>query len=133
MTVNDRDTIKFSQTGDKYVEHISLALVREAIKALPNDSPLRLKLHIWLNNSREISKYDLLEVEEMLVEFAHTNPSELGLVGRIPPGFTGRIVEQEKSETCVISSITVLALAIRRFITLNGLGSTVIVVKDTEE
>lgn len=133
MGLSDRDTIKFSQSKGEYVEHISLALVREAIRTLPDDSALRTKLQKLSTDTIPMSKSDLMTLEEMLVEFAHSNPSELGLVGRIPEGSTGRIVEQEKSETRVISSLTVLALAIRRFTTLYGLGTRVVVVKDTEE
>jgi hypothetical protein len=126
------ESIKFSHSTGPFEEHIRLALVREAIRALPDEHELRNKLQAWANGGVTIPVWELIELERKLVEFDHTNQSELGRLCRLPSSATGRILEHNTLDEMGISSLTVLALALKRFIVLHTLGTTMEVCLESE-
>lgn len=80
----------------------------------------------------EVDVSTLRQLEADLYEFAHNNPTELGMVGRLHPDVTGRVVDLTNVEPIMArtSSTVVLGLALRRFILLRGRGYTARIVRE---
>lgn len=116
-------------------EILPIALVREAIRALPDDSEIREKLRAWTRgeSAGPITRDELQALEQQLAEFAHGNRSELGEVGRLPQAASGGIVGTERWDIEPVSATVVLALAIRRLVLLHGLGGDLVLVKQEGE
>jgi len=104
-------------------ETIPADLADEVIKALPDDHAIRHQLQVWRQNTQKIplSLPQLQLLEKELAEYAHCNPSKLGMVGRLSRRSAGRIFGADDEEVGV-SAIVVLALSVRRFIALYGVG-----------
>jgi hypothetical protein len=127
-------------------ERIRGALLYEALAALPpppdpnSPSPppsgaaLRQTLSDWVATTSpvEIELETLRRLEAEFYEFAHKNPTELGLVGRLHRDVTGRAVDLTNVEPIMTrtSSTVVLGLALRRFILLCGRGYTVRIARE---
>ena len=123
------------------MERIPLALAREAIKALPDEAPhgahARKVLQQWCasDQARAISSDELMPIITDLVEFAHSSPTELGEVGRLPRGPSGRIVEPTQYDSIPMSSAVVMALALQRFVVFLGaeqMGRSLWLLSETE-
>jgi hypothetical protein len=107
-------------------ERIPLALVREVINGLPEDGSIgtnaRKALQQWCASAqeRQTSSDEIEHTMMELVEFAHSSSTELGEVGRLPRGPSGRIVEPSQYDSAPMPSAVVLALALQRLVVLLG-------------
>ena len=104
-------------------ETIPADLIDEVVKALPDDHAVRHQLQEWRKSKQMLmlSLSQLQTLEKELAEYAHCNPSKLGMVGRRSERSSGKIFGAGDDEDGV-SATVVLALSVRRFIALYGVG-----------
>lgn len=110
----------------RFREGIPTSLVHETVNALA-DGVLREQLRAWLVMDQEVdvTGADLSQLAAQLAEFAHTNQSELGAVGRLSKGVSGRIVALDLFDGETVSSAVVLSLAIQRLLLVHGLDTEI--------
>lgn len=106
-----------------FYETIPADLADEVIRALPDNHIVRNQLQEWRQNTQRISisLSQLQSLEKELAEYAHCNPSKLGMVARQSRRSSGRIFGNGDEESAV-SAVVVLALSVRRFVALYGVG-----------
>src|ERR1700722_19797882 len=88
------------QHQDRAHEGISVALVSEVVRALPDGSD-REMLTRWIRIAapEEVAFEVLDDLADRLAEFAHINPTELGEVARLSQEAAGRIVEIDSHDS----------------------------------
>ena len=118
------------------IEGVPVALVHEAIRALPNDSNERVLMQSWANIQDDIiiSYQEISQLLEGLSLYAHESQSEMGEVERLPHDSSGLIISGEEinpNDKNMINTTVVLALAFRRLLSLISIGAEIVIV--TEE
>jgi hypothetical protein len=124
-------------------ETIPRALLTQVIAALPpaNASPpsdasqLAATLRRWLDMppGTSIEKADISTIIPRLLEYAHNNPSELGTLALLSSRAGGRLRGQEAAtDDDLISAVSVLALALHRFLLLSGHATTITIAGPSE-
>ncbi|MDR3708633.1 MAG: hypothetical protein P4L33_10040 [Capsulimonadaceae bacterium] len=115
--------LRSTVTGTR--ETIPGDLVDVAIRALPEEHPARTILRQWRQSTSEIplEPSELHSLEQQLAKYVYLSSNKLGLVARLSNRSTGNIVSVSDLESAAsVSALVVLALAIRRFIALYGVG-----------
>lgn len=114
-------------------EGIPTVLVREALKALPDETAgsggeAKRCLQAWFDTptGTVIPLDDLRRGSELLDEYAHSNASSEGLIGWLPQHVGGHLFEQDQYDATSVSVLCVLSLAIRRLLVLSAVGAEVI-------
>jgi len=116
-------------------EEIPSSLIDEAIKGVPESESMDLRdklKSIFEGRFTEVITANKLEEMELeLAELHHCSSNKLGLVGHISAESFEAIVGQEPSDVCdTVQSGLVLALALRRFRMLLGLGVNIGIEQD---
>jgi hypothetical protein len=125
--MSGRRTLWLIPRDTRKAEWISLALLHEAVGALPEGSELSKTLSAWMAvpEDREVKRSEVEDVESQLVAHAHLSVEKLGQVGQVRYGMDERIVADDGIDEVQqrLSSATVLSLALRRIGLLYGIGA----------
>lgn len=109
-------------------ERIPLPLMRDAFSSLPDaPSDLRARLTEWTTTeARILSREELQEMEQSLLDLVHTEPNEFGLLNHFFGN--GQLVNlgAESDDFRGMRALHIFALALRRFRMLHDVLGSVI-------
>lgn len=129
VTVRRTVVLEFRRGGREVVPG---ALVREVLSGLPHDAAPRRELLRWLSTAERhaLSASAVDEFIQSLSAAVHEHPTPFGMVGHIRARVNERIVSDDEDAREELSAVVVLAMALQRLRSRQGLGDELAVVDE---